>query len=784
MWRRIKNKSFWLRSAALGLTAMLLLAGCGKAENNITGEGASGLTGSPMGGNTEGGLSSADGDGSQVMGRYVESQINLPEELQYARNLWMDEEGLRMVSGDGSLYRSQDQGQSWQLISQAPIELRESMDKGTISYFQQNSTGEIAAGYMDFPVDENGNVSFENSFYQNVMYLADGSRIPLSQLSEQEFVFDAVCDGEGTFYLGSTYHIYRVNSSDGSVEVLAELSSPCYYLTVCGKYLMIQGEQLQLYDLQEGKMAEQDTVLSEFMKPWLGSFGDVGSRPYLLYQSQVDEEDLYILTDKGLYRHTLYGSVMEQIIDGSLCSMSNPTLGYVNMLRVGETFWVLYSGGLLKQYTYDANASSVPENVLRVYGLYEDTDVQTVISAFSQKYPDLHIIYEHPLSEDTGMTREDAMKALSTQLAAGNGPDVLLLDGLPYDTYVEKGVLADLSKMLEGTGEHYMEAVMNSYLRDGKQYAAPMKIQIPLLMGATDKIEGITDLDQLADLLEETRTFAPECSLIGFYQAGEAIRLLAPGSMDRWMTAEGRLDSEAVKEFLMQVKRIYEAQISGLSALELERFQKMGLSVNGVEIDREETSIQLTNALYFNQPYALGMLDSNASILGVYPMVVELLRQQEMTCIPMPGQSQFIAKASQIWAVNEASEVQKQAMELVAYALSTQFWRESALGIATTNWDVLEAQIQEALENEGDYSVAIGMEDIHGKEVMLFSGTPEKEDMDALRALLKSCHGVSQCDSRVYDAVIEEGQRALTGEMTIEEAVKEIEKKVSLYLVE
>ena len=34
------------------------------------------------------------------------------------------------------------------------------------------------------------------------------------------------------------------------------------------------------------------------------------------------------------------------------------------------------------------------------------------------------------------------------------------------------------------------------------------------------------------------------------------------------------------------------------------------------------------------------------------------------------------------------------------------------------------------------------------------------------------------------EAVIEEGQKALNGELTVEEAVKAIEKKVALYLAE
>ena len=169
---------------------------------------------------------------------------------------------------------------------------------------------------------------------------------------------------------------------------------------------------------------------------------------------------------------------------------------------------------------------------MRVWGLYADEDVERVVSAFAQSHPDLYITYEHPLSEDTGMTKEDALKVLSTELATGNGPDVLLLDGLSYDTYVEKGVLADLTATLEGTGERYVDAVRTSYQRDGGQYAMPMAMSLPVLMGARDQIQNAASLADLADLAEAARASRPQGFLFGFSGAREALELLAIGSSD------------------------------------------------------------------------------------------------------------------------------------------------------------------------------------------------------------------------------------------------------------
>ena len=571
-----------------------------------------------------------------------------------------------------------------------------------------------------------------------------------------------------------------MNSQDGSLEVLAEVR--CDYLSVCGKYLLIQGSELQIYDLEENKMAEQDTALSEFLEPWLGTYGDVNSRPYLLYMPQTEDEGVYVLSDKGLYHHTLYGSTMEQLIDGSLCSMSDPLKEFVSMVQLEDAFLVLYSGGQLKKYVYDPTISAVPENFLRVWGLYENDDIGRVVSAFGQAHPDFYITYEHPLGEDTGMTREDAMKVLSTELATGNGPDVLLLDDLPYDTYVEKGVLADLTATLDGTGERYMDTVRASYERNGGQYAMPMSMAVPVLMGDKDKIQGLASLEQLAELAEAARAPQPEGSLFGFGRAEDALRLLAIGSMGSWMDENGGVNREAIQEFLTLSKRIYEAQISGLTAKEQESMETLQMYMDGKPVTRTEASHQLSNALYFHQPYAIGMIDNNLSTMGGYSSVVEMLKMLEMDFVPMPGQSQFQGQASNILAVNEASKVKEQALELVAYALSTRFVEDSYMYGGSTNWDALDAQA--AKEQEEGYSACMSFMDIEGNEQIIAVGTPAPEAIEALRQLMETCQGISQCDSRVFEAVIEEGQKALNGELTVEEAVKAIEKKVDLYLAE
>lgn len=766
------------RILALGLVSLLLLAGCGPSA----GAGEDGAAGQSGAAGSVGGGQEAPGDGGfeKTMGRYMESPVTLPEGVEYVKDICLKDNALEFTAMDGTVYRLEEQGQSWQEISRAPEELQYPLSAYTMDYYQRNQAGDILAGYILFPRDEEGNVNYDTFSYVHALFLADGTRIAVD-LSEQEYISSAVCDGSGTFYLGGRDRIYRVNGQDGSLEVLTEFADRCDYLSVCGKYLVIQGETLQFYDLEENRMAEQEPVLEEFLKAWLGQSGDIGSRPYLLSVSGQEDNSLYVLTREGLYRHVLYGSTMEQIIDGSLCSMSDRAHSFVNMLQLGETFYVLYNDQL-KKYVYDPGVPTVPEHTLRVWGLQLNEDIQRVVGAFAQSHPDLYVTYEHPLSEDTGMTREDALKVLSTELATGNGPDVLLLDDLSYDTYAEKGVLADLTATLDGTGERYMDAVRASYRRGEGQYAMPMSMAVPVLMGAEDKIQGVSDLEQLTELIEQSRAAQPEGTLLSFNRPENALQLLAVVSMDDWMDESGGVDSEGVKNFLTLAKRIYDAQVSGMTVKEMEGMDQLVGYINGREQIWTQAGYQVENALYFHQPFAMGLLNSNMSVMGDYNMTSEIMSMLGMTMVPLAGENGYIGRAYNILAVNEGSGVKEQALEFVAYALSKQFATESYIGMGSVNWDVLEEQIRRSQED--GISAFMSFEDIDGKPQAVEVDNPSQEELAALRQILEACQGVSQCDSRVYDAVIETGAKALTGEITVEDAVKEIEKKVSLYLAE
>ena len=95
---------------------------------------------------------------------------------------------------------------------------------------------------------------------------------------------------------------------------------------------------------------------------------------------------------------------------------------------------------------------------MTIFSLYRSNTVEAAVNAW-QKATGGTATYSWALeegSEDGFSTvtgsREDALTQLNTQLLAGSGPDVLILDDMPVDSFIEKGLLMDLSGKVDTSG--------------------------------------------------------------------------------------------------------------------------------------------------------------------------------------------------------------------------------------------------------------------------------------------------------------------------------------------
>ena len=164
--------------------------------------------------------------------------------------------------------------------------------------------------------------------------------------------------------------------------------------------------------------------------------------------------------------------------------------------------WSLADKEELKHYTYDPQMPSVPTQTLTVYGLnLEQTDtIRQAASMFQLEHPDVRVELIDGQITSGSTTVSDTIRALNTELLGGNGADLLVLDGLPAESYIEKGILEDMKDFLSpmiASGE-LTEQVSKPYTEEsGSIYQIPTRMTLLAAYGDSQAVASLVSMEAM-----------------------------------------------------------------------------------------------------------------------------------------------------------------------------------------------------------------------------------------------------------------------------------------------
>ncbi len=98
--------------------------------------------------------------------------------------------------------------------------------------------------------------------------------------------------------------------------------------------------------------------------------------------------------------------------------------------------------------------------------------------------------------------KEDAIDALITEMLAGGGPDVILMDGINAPDFAAQGFLMDLSAMAEQTGVY--ESLADSLKVNNTLYYVPLVARASVLVGDPDAVNAVQSIPELVALMAES----------------------------------------------------------------------------------------------------------------------------------------------------------------------------------------------------------------------------------------------------------------------------------------
>lgn len=570
------------------------------------------------------------------------------------------------------------------------------------------------------------------------------------------------------------------------------------YLAVCGDYIYaISKGKLYMYSLSEERLVENDKVLQAALPSGSSSrefYSGKCSWDYYICGERMGER-IYLITHDGIFAHVPFGNTMEQIMDASFYSYGDSAVKVAGMKVKNDEndcpiFWVLLddtayiSGEYLSCFYYDKEAVLTEKENFRIYSLYDNEIVKEAASKFGRIHKDVNVSVEIGITDGSSTTKSDALKNLSTELASGNGPDVIFMDKLPLQSYIEKGILQDITDIKDGlTGVNALVPnVADGYVENGRTFAIPLSFTFATVAGEREYLDGVHTLKEFADAVIEAEKENSNATLLAYYDARTALQWFSATSYGDFIDEDGHFNKEGVREYLSQVYRIYKARESNT---DLEGIIATEAAMNN-EIDLcgvLGTINTATCGLEYDVTFRVGTMSNTLADITRW-MGYMKISEKDMTYIPMPGSSQNSYIPKNLLSINAATKMPKLCQQFVKYCLSSGFQTEAFPSNSYT--ELLPVNKDALLKWDQSSTIGNEIKIYYGSELEYKIAYPAMTyaELDDLKTMIMQLDKMQYCPEEVYERVIEEGERALLDEITIEEAVDAIEQSVQIYLAE
>lgn len=731
-------------------------------------------------------------DSQGAMGRYLEEDRALPENVGMNRFLVPGPEGsLELLActstdkmvGTWNLYRSEDGGRSW---TQEDAPWLKQLEGETVVYgygVREDGTRQLryitySQEYLGALMEMDGNYSEEQMPEEPPYY--DWTIAPDGTPSEPREVTDSYMGGtstitfaeDGSWFLMDYVQVYHYGS-DGKLinSIPIETSSSNNSCVPLGDRLYVGiSNGVSEYDITTGEKLSNEALDSLRKKP-----REVGAAVFS-YESNashvaasLDRSSLCFADSDGIYQMKLGGTVVEKLLDGSLTSLNMPSLILEALVPVGkEEFVILLNDGkntFLKGYTYSPDTPTVPQTKLEVFGLEENKTVRQAMSLFQRQHPDVQVKYT-VASAAEGTTTSDQLRTLSTQLLSGQGPDILLLDGMPIDSYLEKGVLMDLSEILTQC-EPLLENVSAAFQDESGIWAVPARFSVPYIMAPQEVTEQLDSLDSLVKTAQEGKdsgkypngVFANENSLALF-------NILSRSCAGAWIK-DGEVQEEALTQFLEAVQQL---QKPAASPEEQEYF------INALE-DGSWASVDYA---YEDILFVTGLIQSWKDLATMEAAGRE---RGDSVAQPMQGQMGATFCPQTIVGINSNSKQKELAGQFIQILLSQEVQKNDfSDGLAVNKQAFTETSRNPYSAYDDGYSLASS--DEQGNTMILNVKWPEQATMDAFAAQITAITTPCVQEQTVQDLIWEAAQPYFTGGIDCATAVEAVQRKLQLVLAE
>jgi len=393
-----------------------------------------------------------------------------------------------------------------------------------------------------------------------------------------------------------------------------------------------------------------------------------------------------------------------------------------------------------------APGGSLPEEkeVIVLSNYWSYPELQKMVTAFNKSSDKYRVEIEvAPFSQDY----ETYIQNRNMEILAGEGPDLISVNGSEYQTYAEGGYLVDLRPYMQQLdSEKYLENILYGEEREGMCYAAVTSFQMHLAVGRSDIVgerDGWT-FEEMQTVMEEhpeIEAFIPYTDEMGVLTY---CYLYGGIALD---------DYEALRECILFAEK-YGVNLPLMEAV-------LGENV----LLQEEAILTPRNLQY----------------------LMEVSNKYVMVGFPNAGKN-GIFRGDSTWSINANSKNTEGAWEFIEFLLTEYQYDVQDMPVLKEAYD---AKITAAMTPNTymDYNIVTGEEVEVEEPYSVWNGVPlyamTEEQVQAFHDLVENADATfSDFDWTAWNIISEEVGAYFNGDKSLDDVIEIIEGRMCMYIGE
>lgn len=711
-------------------------------------------------------------------GRFLESETALPQGISKVFTMAkLDDGSLEAIGSDELvknyyILKSKDTGKTWN---------KKKIKGLSKEYYPVTCISIAPDGRAAFT----GYGKKKNKAYIEILD-ADGhiksleTSLPETANTDENFIIQSVYSKQGDLFAVDLYgSLLKINASDGKCSQPFDTKGvSASYIGISGNMLIaVHSSGIMLFDTdKETELSTESTLNDIIAKDNTLSFNDTDAGLPMYFAQGAADGQLIFANKNGIFSYMTGGSITELLVDASLTSLNDG--GAFTALEVPDKDNILLvlnndGNGKILHYTYDKNAKAMPDKELKVYALDDSSMLRKAVTLFQKKYPDVSVRLETGLSGDDGVTLEDALSTLNTNILAGKGPDVLILDGMPADSYIEKGILADITDVADEIDKEdgILPNIKEGSKKDGKIYALPARFLIEISECDSSIADAGSSLKELAEMAEKLKQKDSGKNVID--QAKGTITFLRDlyyADSASWIKDGKSIDKDSLKEYLECAKQLYDVD----SNEKRNDFRGDG-TLEGIKAGTFDFVSRLTG----NSQISFGFLSGFGDVQN---MASAWKQKKGSYCLLNSAKVKSYIPYLQAGVAAGGNE--DMAKEFIKILLGKKLGNSDMNGFpvnkAAYTLAGTEKLDSKAVKIDSGYS----MSDKDGNSFSVKMANLTKAQLDQFDTVVESLEKPALTNRVIQEIVLGQAEKYLLGEQNLENTADTVLKKVNLYLAE